>query len=184
MKRETTTPGTLTAPTIRWTQLLLVGLSVLAVCYAYLEYRAATRNCAQAQQDLAESRGLGQKISQLTDERPVASLNLDTSQELTRQITNSIQEAQIPSAALVSILPEEALRLDQSDYRTRRTQVQLRDIPLGLLASFQDALNARNGLYLEDLVLTPAERAIASNGTELWDARLTLTQLIYSPTSR
>lgn len=78
----------------------------------------------------------------------------------------------------------DSVRLGNTDYKQRQTQVRIDGIELGRLSGFQSALNEREGLYLRDLILTPGEGTNASIATEVWDARLTLTQLIYSPTSQ
>ncbi|MEM7475740.1 MAG: hypothetical protein AAF483_12175 [Planctomycetota bacterium] len=171
--------------TNRWwlsAALLLTSLVVFLWCLS--EYRAARRNLSVAAENLEECQDLGAKIAAWNTRPLVASLDATSSQELTQQITACVRQANIPARALKSISPMDSVRLGNTDYKQRQTQVRIDGIELGRLSGFQSALNEREGLYLRDLILTPGEGTNASIATEVWDARLTLTQLIYSPTSQ
>lgn len=167
-----------------WLSILLVALSVILLGWSFTEYRSAKRSYEQAEEDLQESQQLGSRIAQWITKPTMASLSTQTSLEHTRQITESMRQAKIPTDSILSISPMDATRVGQSDYQQRQTQVVLKGISLSVLAMLQTALDHRSGLYLEDLVLTPSSQPIAGNGSESWDVRLTLTQLIYSPTSQ
>lgn len=159
--------------------------SFLVMSWSVGELRSANRSLTDSSASLRACRKLGFEISQLTSQPRMASFDVESPQQMIQHVTDSISRAEIPRSALVSVLPSEALRIGSSDYQQRQTQLQLRGVSLPLLAEFYNALEIENGLYLRDIILTEGtDNSIASNGSEIWDARLILTQLIYSPTSR
>ena len=173
---------------------LLLIASLLVLWLACGDWQASSRGLQAAQQNLAECQQMARKLSLLASSPRIATLELDSPQELIERVTDSLARAGVPESALVSVTPAAAVRVSQSNYQQRETELQVRDVSLAMLASFHDALGQGHGLYLRDLRLQPAVRsavatgaaagaANASNVAENWDARLTLTQLIYSPKS-
>lgn len=159
--------------------------AVAALVWSMSQMRAASRQMSESQEHRDECRYMDREISRLGSHPTIASLEIESPQAVIERVSQAMLQANIPPSSLISISPSEASRIAATNYQQRQTQLVLRGISLPLVASFFNALQSSVGLYLRDIDLTVAsDDRNASNGVENWDVRLTLTQLIYSPTSR
>jgi hypothetical protein len=167
-----------------WLFVALSLLSGVVLVWSIFQLRAAHRQLNITRGATGECRSIGRSIGEIAARPEVAALVAESPQELIRRIASSLDEAGIGRESLLAVTPAEVMRIVSTDYQQRLTEVELKGVSLPMLASFYDALGSGDGLYLNDLLLIPAlPPGTASEGQEVWDARLTLTQIIYSPTS-
>ncbi len=177
----------------RW--LIVIALGVLAV-YAILnvrDARSAYWRLQQARGDLTEiQQKLGQ-IEQLRRAPRVAALDLETPDEIVNRVAAALESAGLPQSALSDQTSSEPQRVQRSDFKLRSITIKLQPATLPQIVRFCDALRDEDtGTTVRDLTLTePTGRANAASrptggsyaGQEKWEAELTLTQMIFSPTS-
>ena len=164
---------------------LLALLAFLGMIWSLSQVRLAGRSLVEYQTGLQECQRMKTEIAQLSTQPRLASLAVDSPEKTIDRVTQSIFKASIDENALISVVPSEAVRIGSTDYQQRETELEFRKLTLLQLASFYNALQNEEGLYLSDLILSAEDASTsASSRTENWDMRLTLTQLIYSPTSQ
>ena len=168
-----------------WGGLLAVTVIVVLTCAGDL--LSARHELEQSVSDLTQCRSYARNIRDLNQRPRLASTGPDLPEQTLRRVSQSMQNAGIAPSALVSVSPSEPIRIAGSQYQRRSTELTLRRITLSQLADLADLITVdEDGSVLRDVVLTestePAENAGIKR--EEWDARLTLTQLIYSPTSQ
>ena len=82
---------------------------------------------------------------------------------------------------LVSLDPQPIVRQERTDFATRATLLNVRNASLAKLSRFVVGLQDReSGLLVTHIALTRSE---VVDVDELWNARLTLTQKLFSPIS-
>ena len=100
-------------------------------------------------------------------------------QELAKRIEAASKKAGLPLSQLVRITPSRAARLGDSVYMRKPTRIDLRAVGLPELVVFLHALSSGpNAFIVHSLRLSPPHEA---EQTELWNAEITLTYLVYSP---
>ncbi len=161
----------------------LVAASLIAAAFAVSVWRTSAREYELAAQDLPQCAHMIREMHALANQPRIASLALESPQEILERVAEAQAAADMPPESLISVAPSVPTRIASSDYQQRSTSLVLQSLPLAKLATFIRALDAnQDGMLVRDLSLTPADTD-ASVATELWNARLTLTQLIYSPKS-
>lgn len=175
-----------------WNRQSLLYAGLLAVSAVVLlamssEWLSANREFDNASQDLQRCHELVGEMTALKHRPRVASLEVESPEQTIGRVVEAQQQSQLATQSLVSVSPSEPSRLDKTEYQVRTTELMLERVALDQLHRFACALGKNgDGMVVRALTLTPetASNANASNGTELWNARLILTQLIYSPTSK
>ncbi|MFN3193450.1 MAG: hypothetical protein ACE361_23260 [Aureliella sp.] len=175
-------PGTLVYWLLLVTSLLVIALAA----YQYAQQRGAM---SEAQANLDECEQVVEEIARLQKRPRLATSNLGSSQDTSQRIAAAIEAAGIPSKSLQSMSPSPEARLGVSDYRERTTRLDFRGVALAKLHAFESQLRKGSGLTVSELTISVPNRADlrevggASKELEFWNAQLTLTELIYSPTS-
>ena len=177
----------------RW--LIVVALSVLGV-YALLsvrDARSAQLRLQQARGDLTEIKQKLGQIDQLRQAPRVAALDLETPDEIVNRVAAALQSAGLPQSALSDQTSSEPQRVQRSDFKLRLITINLSPATLPQIVRFCDALrDEETGTTVRDLTLTEprggsgtasGRSGAAYTGQEKWEAELTLTQMIFSPTS-
>lgn len=165
----------------------LVVASALLAMVAVGELTAANAEYAGAQGDLAECARMVGDIERLNRQPRVASLDVESPQQTIERVAEAQRLAALPADSLLSVSPAAPIRREATDFQQRNTELVLQNVELEKLANFVSVLEDNDdGLFLRDVALTPSisTAADASKSSEQWSARLTLTQLIYSPKSR
>jgi hypothetical protein len=151
---------------------------------AFQQYFISRNALEEERRSLSECRTIAQQLKQLATRPRLASVESATSESGAKQINVAIANAGIASTSVRSVSPSPAMRLGGSDYQQRETTVNLANVSLMQIVVFEQGLNAGLGVTLSKLALSIPENASSvSTQTELWDASLTLTQIIYSPKS-
>ncbi len=129
-------------------------------------------------------------IQRLKYRPTVASLEKESDSEMTRRVDEALAKAGISNDQLtennsigVSELPQESLRNGKANYEQRLTNIKLVAVTMQQLVQFCEFIeDPKKGLTVRDLAFV-ADTSNASTAAELWTVTLTLTQLIFSPTS-
>lgn len=167
-----------------WLDLLLLASVLLVFVFAIQAYLSARRNVGRTTAELREASRMLAEIHDLQTTPPTAAIHVDADELIIASISAALVAAEIPTDSLQSVSPEQPTRIAASNYQQRITRFELRSVKMLGIAHLAEYLERdSDGLLVRDLVLTPHENANASTVGERWDARLTLTQLIYSPTS-
>ena len=175
-----------------WTRhsLLYLGLlvvSVIVLAVTFDEWLKASREFDTASKDLQRCRDLVNEISALKDRPRVASLDVESPEQTIGRVVEAQKQSQLAPQSLVSVSPSAPTRLEKTEYQVRTTELMLEQVSLDQVHRFACVLGQNeDGMVVRELALTPetASPSNASNTSERWNARLILTQLIYSPTSK
>ncbi len=162
--------------------LALMGL-LLAVFagFGFQSMQAARRQLDQSFEDLQEARSLVADIQRLRQQPRVASLEVEPPSQIAVRVSAALQAAEIPTASLIRVDPQPAVRQGRSPYQLRATQIELQEVSLEQVIRFAHHLgDERQGMTVRDLFLSEPRTESASG--EVWDAEVTLTQMIFSPT--
>jgi type II secretory pathway component PulM len=162
--------------------IILIGLAIIAVV-CLRSASAASRRIQTAQTELAQATKMTSEIERLNNAPRIASLEMESPDEISQRITAALKQLKSSATSLQSVDPQPPRRIANSEYQIRATEVELGQVKLNDLARFITALTkGGQGLEVRDIVLS--ETRNASKTAETWLARLTLTQVIYSPTRR
>lgn len=157
---------------------LALGLSALWMYGDMAQRRAAAVWSAS---DAATCQRLADQIRSLRDQPTLAQSHELEHQELTRLIEAAAQQAQVPAASLISIVPESAQRINRTPYKRKPTQIQMTNVTLSqLVAVLSPFASQQAGPKLTRLSLSALRD---SSVTDRWSAQMTLTYLIYAPAS-
>lgn len=166
---------------------LLIGLCLIipailaGLCFQTMS--AAVRRLDAAQKDLAASREMVADIQRLRHRPRIAALSEESPGEITERVSQAMKSAELPAASLIQVQPQPASRINRSQYLLRSTQVEISDATLEQFIRFAMSLgDDRQGMVVRSLDLT--EPRSASAAEERWNAEITLTQTIFSPTIR
>ncbi len=165
----------------------LLAVSAIVLLTTANEWLKVNREFVSASQDLGQCQQLVREIAGLRHRPRVASLESESPQQTIGRVIEAQGQCQIAPQSLVAVSPTAPTRLGNTEYQVRTTELVLQQVALDQLHRFASALGRNDdGQVVRELSLTPepARNAIASNGLELWNTRLILTQLIYSPTSK
>ncbi len=169
---------------------LIGGMALASLALAIVaagELLSANRQFESTAADLQNCERMVGEMQTLKNRPRIASLDIESPQQTIDRVLAAQQLSTIATDSLVSVSPTAPMRLGNTDYQQRLTELVFSSVPLDKLASFTRAIDENeDGLLVSQLTLTPTPNASinASNPAETWGARLTLTQLIYSPTSR
>jgi len=148
------------------------------------------RRFEEASSELSLSQRRVADIQRLKYRPTVASLEKESDSEMNRRIDGALANAGLSNEQLlennpigVSDLPQESILNGKANYEQRQTNIKLEAVSMQQLVQFCEFIeDPKKGLTVRDLVFVP-NRSNASSGIELWTVTLTLTQLIFSPTS-
>ncbi|MDB4614417.1 hypothetical protein OAH18_01880 [bacterium] len=159
--------------------LVLVGLA--ATSYAMMVSRAD--RFQRAVESVEDCQNLVGQIEKLKTAPKLAALEADSSTWLGERIEAVRDAVGIPQSKVVRIEPQPSVRLGRSQYRVTPTRIELKDVTLREIARLAGSLaDEANGLTVRDLEFSRGNRPDLPD--EQWDAEFTLTQLVFSPTTR
>jgi len=163
--------------------VLALAIPAILAGLAWQAVSAAGQRLETARQDLESSREMVADITRLRRQPRIAALSEESPGEITERVSQAMQQASLPATALLQVQPQPAVRFNRSQYLLRSTQVELREVTLQQIVRFCVSLaDASQGMVIRDLNLT--EPRSAGVAEERWNAEITLTQTIFSPTIR
>ena len=167
--------------------LIVVALLILGVyaVFSVLDTRSAQARLSEARIDLAEVVEKLDDIDRLKQAPKVAALELESPEEITNRIAKALSAAGLPASSLSEERPLDPQRIQRTDFQLRSTTIKLTPTGLPQIIKFCDALHDEDsGAVVRDITLTDPQNGAISGTQEKWEAQLTLTQMIFSPTSR
>ncbi|MEM6979624.1 MAG: hypothetical protein AAF539_08125 [Planctomycetota bacterium] len=173
-----------------WLTITVLIVAVfLVLVFSAGRWSRASRASQNALQDLRDVRQLTDEIKRIGDQPRIASLDIEPPDRITRRVQAAAAEADIADDSILRVDPQSVIRIGQTRYQIRPTLIVIDDVSLSEITHFAKALaDEKNGMTVRDLTITSRApvrgRTQAVNAAgERWDARLTLTQMIYSPIS-
>ena len=161
-----------------------LGVLLAACVWAWTRASAAAAGADAAAEVLADCRRLAAEIAALRADAPKAAAELAAEGAVIERVAAAARSAGLPADAVRDVDPGGARRAGDTAYRTRATGLSLAPLPLPDLARFLEALTADEpGLTVTAVRLAPPRSAADPSGPERWSADLTLTRLIYDPTT-
>lgn len=170
-------------------QRILIGVALLMLgiyaVFSMLDTWSAQARLSLAKMDLAEVAEKIDDIDRLMTAPKVAALELESPEEITNRIAKALAVAGLPASSLSEERPLDPQRIQRTDFQLRSTTIKLTPAELPQIIKFCDALHdEESGAVVRDITLTDPENGATSEKEEKWAAQLTLTQMIFSPTSR
>lgn len=158
----------------------LIGM----VVFAFSDVRRSSRRAETAASNLEEAKTLADQIRRMNNRPRQASLQAESPSRITQRITSASRAAGVELRLVTSLAPQSPTRVGQSDYEVRTTSISLEDVSLRQLAVFCETLaDPSSGLIIQDLTLDARPGTSSDAGGERWNARMALTQTIFSPIS-
>lgn len=164
-----------------------IGLALLGV-YAILgvvDANSAQQRLDAVREDLGEVREKLRDIERWQQAPKVAALKLESPSEIANRVAEARKSAGLSQSALLREEPTDPQRIPRTDFEIRTTTIELAPTPLPILLRFCEALqDEETGSMVRDIRLSTPNNSAGRAGKEAWGAELTLTQIIFSPTSR
>ncbi len=167
----------------RFSAVVLLFGAISLVVASISVYRSAKTAARISVDGYTECQRLIQDIDGFRRAPRVASLEVEPPDRIAARVTAAAADAELSPASILSVDPQIPARIGRTDYQLRATQIVLQNASLEQIASFVTGLEeVAEGLVVRDLSLN---RSLSQgvNGAELWNVRLTLTQMIFSPIS-
>ena len=153
--------------------------------------KVAAQNAANAH---AECLRFVDEIKRFRDSPRIASLDVEPPDRIAARVTSAAANSELSPASIVSVDPQSPVRIGRTEYQIRATQIALQNASLRQIAGFVSGLEEpSSGMIVRDLsinrsrvqavVTSRLTRVAAGESSELWNVRLTLTQMIFSPIS-
>jgi hypothetical protein len=164
-----------------WHLYVLLIAAFVAILGAWNQHRSSRERAREAIANLAEATRLTEELERFRDAPRVASLEVEPPDRIATRVTSAAAKAMLSPLSIYSVDPQPPSRISQSAYQVRATQIVLQDATLRQIVSFISSLeDSESGLLVRDLSLSGRND---TNDSEAWNARLTLTQMIYLPIS-
>lgn len=161
--------------------LTLLGALAIAAHVARL---GAQRRERSQREDLDDCRSMASQIERLRTGRQRALLKTKPSDELNRKIADWASRVGIPADRLIRIEPQQPSRIGDTPYLQQVTELEIMQTELPKLIELAQASQRdEEGLKVSSMRLSLPRLESDKDGPEQWNIELTLTYLIYSPTS-
>lgn len=162
-----------------------MALLVVLVLGTYISRVSADKRARTHKEDLVDCRSMAAQINRLRTVKQRALLKTKPADELNRKIASWAGLAEIQADRLVRIEPREPRRIGDTDYLEQVSELEIMQTELPKLIKLaQTAERSEDGLKVSAMRLSLPRSEVGREGIELWNVELTLTYLIYSPTSK
>ena len=162
--------------------VLVIGAGTLLL-FSISFYRSAKAAAQIAVSGYLECQQLLEEIEGFRNAPRIASLEVEPPDRIAARVTTAAADSNLAPNSIVSVDPQTAIRMGRTDYQIRATQIALQNASLKQVADFVIGLEEpSSGMVVRDVSLN---RSISQreDENELWNVRLTLTQMIFSPIS-
>ena len=162
--------------------VLFLGAISLIVASLSL-YRSAKVAAQNAIDGYTECNRLVKDIEGFRSAPRIASLEVEPPDRIAARVTSAVADGKLSTSSILSVDPQTPVRIGRTEYQIRATQIVLQNASLEQVAAFVTGLEeASEGMIVRDLLLNRSPSQ-GENGLELWNVRLTLTQMIFFPIS-
>jgi hypothetical protein len=161
--------------------LFVTGMILTVISWSF--YRNAHASANIAAEVYAESLRLSNDLERFRNSPRIASLEVEPPDRIAARVSSAAKEANLSPLSILSVDPQLPVRVNRTAYQIRATQVVLQNTTLAQIAGFVAGLeDASSGMIVRDLSMNRST-VVGENDSELWNVRLTLTQMIFSPIS-
>lgn len=165
---------------------LLLAILAVAVVVSATRLMSKTQALRDASENLESCRKLASEISKARQTPSRAVAKASSSMEITKQIEEAARGMNLPATTIVVIEPQAPRRIADSPYKLRVIQVDLKPLLLPeVIALLHHILQRDPTLVVSSLRLSSPARSndTTANAIEQWAPEITLTNLIYDPTT-
>jgi len=166
--------------------LVKLAIGIFAIASLLFLCSSLWRSQASHRQALAgweECQQVANEISKFRSGPRIASIEIEPPERIALRVIEAAEQAAVAPNSILSIAPQSLVRVGRSPYQSRATQIVLQNVTLTQSAHFIESLEDQaNGSIVRDMVVARS-RVLGDDGGELWNVRLTLTQLVFSPIS-
>jgi len=166
-------------------QMMLLGvmlaMGAIAVVWQVNWMRQQREQARYAAEDLFACQKIAESIASLREQPAVASEKDMGVQALGRRIETASRQAHLSGSFLEGVFPQSPRRLGDTPYVTKPTELRLRGVAFRPLLIFLYHLTDESGLDVRAIRLS-SPRGDAAD--DVWDTEVTLSYMIYSPSSR
>ena len=162
--------------------VFLIG-AIALLLFSFSFYRSSKAAAQIAVKGFLECQRLVEEIEGFRSAPRIASLEVEPPDRIAARVTSAAADSNLAPNSIVSVDPQTAIRVGRTDYQIRATQIALQNASLKQVADFAMGLEEpSSGMVVRDVSLN---RSISQGeeGVELWNVRLTLTQMIFFPIS-
>lgn len=165
-------------------RLIVMLIGALALIFSSVSLFRSSKGAAQNAADAhAECQRLVEDIERFRHAPRIASLEVEPPDRIAARVTSAEADSELSPSSIVSVDPQSPVRIGRTEYELRATQIVLQNASLRQIAGFVNGLEEpSSGMIVRDLSINRS-RMQAVDGSELWNVRLTLTQMIFSPIS-
>lgn len=164
---------------------LLVLAAAIPLSVAYEEQQTAALRAAESRAQFEVCQRHAADIERFRRQPKFAATAVLTDHELSALVARARAAAGIAETAIDLIDPQPLNVIGRSPYSRRPVAIDLRALNLRQVATLVDGLSdVEHGLWVSQLRLSPVRQQAAVADVELWNIKLVLTQLVFSPTSR
>ena len=165
-------------------RLIVILIGALALIFSCVSFFRSSKVAAQNAADShAECQRFVEDIKRLRNAPRIASLDVEPPDRIAVRVTSAAANSELSPASIVSVDPQSPARIGRTEYQLRSTQIVLQNASLKQIAEFVSGLEEpSSGMIVRDLSINRS-RAQSVDGSEPWNVRLTLTQMIFSPIS-
>ncbi|MCA9201047.1 MAG: hypothetical protein KDA87_26085 [Planctomycetales bacterium] len=141
------------------------------------------RQLSDTSRNLATCENLCRRIESLRNSATNAALEQQNKDELTTKIEAGVLNAGISADCLTRINPQSGRRVGKTAYLEEVTEIELQHVTLEQLITLAlSVVNDDSAMFVSSLRLSAPRIAIETT-SDVWDAEVGLTRLVFSPQS-
>ena len=170
-------------PTHRVPIFLMTALAITAV-YLCGESQSARWAADEALRQSNESGEYARKIIELREKPELITAEFRSSLQIAQFIKAAMTIAEIPDEQLIRIEPRGTQRISKTPYLAQPFHLELQKVTMPQLVRFLHHLSVHDQLETSDLRLHVSRETFVGRGeegSELWNAELVLTNVLFSP---
>ncbi len=161
--------------------VFVAGIVMTTISWSF--YRNAHASANSAADMYSESLRLSRDLERFRNSPRIASLEVEPPDRIAGRVSAAAKQANLSPLSILSIDPQLPVRVNRTASQIRATQVVLQNTTLAQVAGFVGGLeDPSSGMIVRDLSMNRSP-VLGENDSELWNVRLTLTQMIFSPIS-
>lgn len=162
----------------------LFAVLIVTVVVSATRLMSKSQALRDAAENLETCQTLAADIAKARQAPSRAVAKASSSMEITKQIEEAARSMNLPATTIVVIEPQAPRRIPESPYKLRVIQVDLKPLLLPeVIALLHHILQSDPTLVVSSLRLSSSARTNDTAAVEAWTPEVTLTNLIYDPTT-
>lgn len=157
-------------------------LALMLVLGSTWRWYARGASAREAAEELVLCREMASQIRSYRASPQAAQWERPSEQQVTLLIERAAEEAEISHADILRITPQQGRRQNKASHVEQPTAVEFRQITLGQVSRFLQALKAADlGLQPTSIRLNAPRNSPAATQNEVWSCEFVLTYVVFSP---